>query len=61
MLNQPLSGSVIQLLRVLMTVTIAVFIGIRFVPARFRQTIGVVLTACYLAGIAAFVVYLLVR
>jgi len=37
----------------------AVFIGARFLPPRHRRPVGVALTVVYLAGVAAFMIYLL--
>jgi hypothetical protein len=50
-----------QLAQLLTLVTLAVFIGGRFLPPRHRQRVGIALTVCYLAGIAAFLVYLLLH
>ena len=57
--NAALTPQEIQAARILVGITIAVFIGVRFVPPRYRQTIGITLTVCYLAGVAAFMVYVL--
>jgi hypothetical protein len=54
----PLASKLAQLL---ILVTVAVFIGGRFLPLRYRQRVGVVLTVCYVAAIAAFAIYLLLR
>jgi hypothetical protein len=40
---------------------LAVFIGGRFLPPRYRQLVGVAVTVCYLVGLAAFVVYVVLR
>jgi hypothetical protein len=50
-----------QLAQLLVLVAVAAFIGGRFLPPRHRQRFGVALTVCYLAGVAAFVIYLLLR
>jgi hypothetical protein len=50
-----------QLAQLLILATVAVFIGSRFLPPRYRHRVGVALTGCYLAGVAAFLVYLLLR
>jgi len=42
-------------------IALAVFIGIRFVPAEYRQRAGIALTACYVIGVAAFMVYVFAR
>jgi hypothetical protein len=55
------SPETLQLVRLLILAAAAVFIGSRFLPQRYRQRVGVMTTICYLAGIAAFVIYLLVR
>jgi hypothetical protein len=55
------SPGALQLARLLILVTVGVFIGSRFLPSRYRQRVGIGLTICYLAGIAAFAVYLLLR
>jgi hypothetical protein len=51
----------IQTAQVIGLVAVGAFIGIRFLPSRYHWPAGIALTACYLAGIAAFAVYLLVR
>jgi hypothetical protein len=61
MFNEPLSPREVQAVQLLIMVTIGAFIGLRFVPSRFRQIVGLTLTIFYLAGIAAFVVYSLFR
>jgi hypothetical protein len=50
-----------QLAQLLILVTLAVFIGGRFLPPRYRQRVGVALTVCYLVGVAGFAIYLLLR
>jgi hypothetical protein len=50
-----------QLAQLLMLATVAVFIGCRFLPPRYRQRVGVALTVCYLVGVAGFLIYLLRR
>jgi hypothetical protein len=55
------SPETLQLVRLLILAAAAVFIGSRFLPQRYRHRVGVMTTICYLAGIAAFVIYLLVR
>jgi hypothetical protein len=50
-----------RLAQLLILVTVAAFVGVRFLPSRYRQPVGVALTVCYLAGTAVFVLYLLVR
>jgi uncharacterized membrane protein (UPF0136 family) len=56
----PLSPLEIQTAQVMGLVAVMVFIGIRFLPSRYHWPVGIGLTACYLAGIAAFAVYLLI-
>ncbi len=41
-------------------ITLAVFVGIRFIPPQYRQRVGIALTACYVIGLAAFIVYVFV-
>jgi hypothetical protein len=60
-INWALSPREIQIGQLMVGVATAVFIGLRFVPARHRQRIGVALTVCYLLAVAAFAVYLLMR
>jgi hypothetical protein len=50
-----------QLAQLLILVTVGVFIGSRFLPPRYRQKVGIGLTICYLAAMAGFLVYLLLR
>jgi hypothetical protein len=47
-----------QLAQLLILATVAVFVGSRYLPARYRQKVGVALTVCYVA--AAVAIYLLV-
>ena len=61
MIDWSVSPGASQLAQLLILVTVAVFIGGRFLPVRHRQRVGVLLTVCYLAGIAAFAIYLLLR
>jgi hypothetical protein len=61
MFNQPLSAVETRALQLLMTVAVAVFIGMRFLPARYQQSIGWTLTIVYLLSTAAFVLYVLLR
>jgi hypothetical protein len=61
MLNQPLTGREIQIVQLLIAVAIAVFVGLRFLPPRFRRPVGVALTGAYLFGIAAFAIYVMAR
>jgi len=61
MTNEVLSPRVIQVAQIMVGVASAVFIGRRFLPPRYRHTVGVTLTVCYLLGIAAFIVYVVVR
>jgi hypothetical protein len=55
------SAGAAQLAQVLMLVTVGAFVGVRFLPLRHRRPVGVALTVCYLAGVAAFALYLLAR
>jgi hypothetical protein len=56
-----LSPREIQVVQIMVGIATAVFIGGRFLPPRYRQTVGATLTVCYLIGIAAFVVYAMLR
>jgi hypothetical protein len=60
-INWALSPREFQVAQLLVGVATAVFIGMRFVPPRLRQRVGITLTVCYLLGIAGFMVYLLMR
>jgi hypothetical protein len=42
-------------------VATAVFVGLRFVPPLHRRRVGASLIVCYLAGVALFMLYLLIR
>ena len=61
MSNAPLSAAEVQAAQVFLGLTMAAFIGGRLLPPRFRQIAGLPLAACYLAGVAAFVLYALYR
>jgi hypothetical protein len=56
-INAPLSAGEIQLGQFMVLLATAVFIGGRFVPSRYRQRVGIILTVSYIAGIAVFAVY----
>ncbi len=61
MIDWSLRPHVTLVAQFLILVATAVFIGGRFLPQRYRQRVGIAATVCYLAGIAAFLVYLLMR
>ena len=61
MINAPMSPREIQVAQFMVLMPVAVFVGARFLPPRFRQPVGVGLTVCYLAALAAFIVYVLFR
>jgi hypothetical protein len=50
-----------QLAQLLMLGATAMFIGSRFLPPERRRQAGLVTTVCYFAGVAAFVIYLVLR
>jgi hypothetical protein len=56
-LIEPLSPLEIQSAQILVGVTTVIFVSSRFIPVRYRHTVGVWMTACYLVGVAAFMVY----
>ena len=58
---EALSPLEIRSAQILVGITTAVFIGLRFLPERYRHGVGVGMTVCYLAGIAAFIIYVLIR
>jgi hypothetical protein len=60
-ITDPLSPRQIQIAQIMFGIALAVFIGIRFVPAEYRQRAGIALTACYVIGVAAFMVYVFAR
>ena len=57
--DPPLSPHEIRMGQILFALTLVVFVGVRFIPTRFRQPAGLVLTAGYLLSVAAFTIYLL--
>jgi len=59
MIHATLSPHEMQIAQMMIGVTAAVFIGGRFLPPRYRRKAGIVVTICYLAGIAAFLAYVL--
>lgn len=59
--NEPMSPRVIQAVQLLAGVSMAVFIGARFMPPRYRQPAGLAVTVCYVVGIIAFVAYAIFR
>jgi hypothetical protein len=50
-----------RIAQLMVGIATAVFIGGRFLPPRYRQPVGVMLTVCYLIGIAAFMAYVVLR
>lgn len=50
-----------QISRLLIGITTAVFIGTRFVPPRLRPIVGRILTACYLIAAVILGVYIFHR
>ncbi len=61
MTGQALSQPDIQIAQLLIGVTTAVFIGSRFLPPRYRQLTGRIMTGLYLIGVAVLLVYVLYR
>jgi riboflavin transporter FmnP len=61
MLTHPLSPEAMQVGQVMAGIALAVFLGIRFLPARHRRTVGITLTVAYVLGIAAFLAYVALR
>lgn len=59
--NEPMSPRVIQAVQLLAGVSMAVFIGARFMPPRYRHPAGRIVTVCYVVGIVAFVAYAIFR
>jgi hypothetical protein len=60
-INWSVSPPAFRLAQLLVLLATAMLIGSRFLPADLRQPVGFVTTICYLAGVAAFVVYFLLR
>ena len=56
-----MSPRVIQVAQFMVLLSVAVFVGARFLPPRFRRPVGVGLMVCYLAGLAAFIIYVFFR
>jgi hypothetical protein len=56
-----LSGREIQVAQALILIATATLIGGRFLPQRYRWPVGLALTVGYLAGVAVFIVWALVR
>jgi hypothetical protein len=61
MIDWSLSQRETDIVQILLLIAAAVFIGGRFLPARYRQPVGVALTVCYLLGVAVFMAYVLLR
>jgi hypothetical protein len=51
----------VQTAQLVVGIATAVFIGGRFLPVRYRWSVGVGLTVCYLIGLGGFAIYVLVR
>jgi hypothetical protein len=61
MINAPMSPREIQVAQFMVLLPVAAFVGGRFLPPRLRRPAGVGLMICYLATLAAFIVYVLFR
>ncbi len=61
MTNEILSPREIQTAQLLIGIATAVFIGGRYLPARFRRPVSYALTFGYLAGVAVFMLYAVSR
>ena len=59
--NEALSPRDIQAVQLLAGVAMAVFVGGRFLPPRYRQPIGLTLTVGYVTGIVIFAIYVFLR
>jgi hypothetical protein len=57
----PLSPREIQLVQLFGAIAVAVYVGLRFIPARHRRRVGLVLTFTYVAAVVAFATYVLLR
>jgi hypothetical protein len=60
-INWALSPREIQVAQMVVGVAAAIFVGLRFLPPRYRQRVGIVLTAGYLIGFVAFMIYAMMR
>jgi hypothetical protein len=61
MTNEILSPREIQVAQTMVGVTLIVFLGVRFIPIRYRQQVGWTLTVCYLLGVATYMAYVVLR
>jgi hypothetical protein len=44
----------------MLLIATATFVGVRFLPARYRQRVGITLTVCYVIGLVGFAVWVMV-
>lgn len=61
MIDWSLSAREFRVAQLLVLIATAVFIGLRFLPPRYRRPVGVTLTVCYLIGVAGFMIYVVTR
>ena len=59
MMSAPVAPAVVHIAQVLLLLATATFIGVRFLPPRYRQRVGITLTVCYVTGIVGFAVWLM--
>jgi hypothetical protein len=59
-MSAPASEAVVRTAQVMLLIATATFVGVRFLPVRYRQRVGITLTVCYVLGIVAFSVWLVV-
>jgi hypothetical protein len=59
MLSAPASADVVRTAQVMLLIATATFVGVRFLPAQYRQRVGITLTVCYVIGIVAFTLWLM--
>jgi hypothetical protein len=60
MMSAPVSDAVARTAQVMLLIATATFVGVRFLPDRYRHRVGIALTVCYGLGIVAFSVWLVV-
>jgi hypothetical protein len=60
MMNASVSPAVARTAQVLLLLATATFIGVRFLPPKYRQRVGITLTVCYATAIISFAIYIVV-
>jgi hypothetical protein len=59
MMSAPVPADVARTAQVMLLIATATFVGVRFLPARYRQRVGITLTVCYVTGLVGFAAWVM--